>query len=224
MTILFGGSFDPVHQGHLETAAALRQQLGVSTVSLLPAARSPLKPDSTPDAHRLAMLQLAIAAYPGLIIDERELQRPPPSYTVDTLLAMRTETGANTPLIWVMGSDTLAGLSQWKNWQTLTNLAHLLVVERPDSIWPTRGAVADWLAQLPSVASVDQLQCSPKGKLARLALPPQPFSSTAIRATLHQRGTNSTRPDGLPDSVWQYILQHHLYLSGAASDNGHEAL
>ncbi len=228
MTILFGGSFDPVHEGHLKTAIALRDLLGVPTVSLLPAARSPLKPESTADSHRLAMLQLAIADCiannHALTIDDRELRRPPPSYTVDTLLELRAEIGTDTPLVWVMGADTLAGLSQWKNWQSLTDLAHLLIVERPDTTWPAKGVVADWLKQLPSEASVDQLQCSSKGKLARLALPPQPFSSTAIRATLHQRGTNSTKPDGLPDSVWQYILQHDLYLSGTLPDTRHEAL
>jgi len=224
MTILFGGSFDPVHEGHLKTAIALRDLLGAPTVSLLPAARSPLKPESTADAHRLAMLQLAIADYPGLTIDDRELRRPPPSYTVDTLLELRAEIGADTPLVWVMGADTLTGLSQWKNWQGLTELAHLLIVERPETTWPTNGVVADWLAALPSEASVYQLQCSPKGKLARLALPPQPFSSTAIRANLQQRGTNSTKPNGLPNTVWQYILQHNLYLSGTLPDTAHEAL
>ncbi len=215
MTILFGGSFDPVHEGHLRTATALRDLLGVTAVSLLPAARSPLKPESTADSHRLAMLQLAIVDYPALTIDDRELRRPPPSYTVDTLLELRTEIGSETPLVWVMGADALAGLSHWKNWQSLIDLAHLLIVDRPDTTWPTKGVVADWLKLLPSESGAYQLQCSPKGKLARLALPPQPFSSTAIRATLHQRGTNSKKPDGLPDSVWRYILQHNLYLPGA---------
>ena len=224
MTILFGGSFDPVHEGHLKTATALRDLLGVPTVSLLPASRSPLKPESTADSHRLAMLQLAIADYPGLTNDDRELHRPPPSYTVDTLLEIRAELGSNKPLVWVMGADTLTGLSQWKNWQTLTDLVHLLIVERPDTTWPANGVVADWLAELPSEASVYQLQYSPKGKLARLALSPQPFSSTAIRATLHQRGTNSTKPDGLPGSVWRYILQHNLYVSDTLPDTRHEAL
>ena len=75
MTILFGGSFDPVHEGHLKTATALRDLLGVPTVSLLPAARSPLKLESTADSHRLAMLQLAITDYSALTIDDRELRR-----------------------------------------------------------------------------------------------------------------------------------------------------
>lgn len=200
------------------------KRLGASTVSLLPAARSPLKPAGTADSHRLAMLQLAVAGYPGLRVDDRELRRPPPSYTVDTLRQFRAETGDAAPLVWVMGVDNLAGLAQWKDWQALADLAHLLLVERPGAEWPANGPVADWLARLPSVTSVDQLQCSPNGKLMRLALPPQPFSSTGIRAELDRREADSTKPDGLPDSVWQYILQHDLYLSGAAPDTGHEAL
>lgn len=224
MTILFGGSFDPVHAGHLETAAALGKRFGASAVSLLPAARSPLKHESTADSHRLAMLQLAVEDYPTLAIDDRELRRPPPSYTVDTLRELRAEIGAEAPLVWVIGADNLTGLAQWKDWETLTQLAHLLVVERPDAIWPTCGPVADWLAELSSVVSADQLQCSPNGKLLRLALPPQPFSSTGIRAELSRRAADSAKPDGLPDSVWRYIIQHDLYLPGTLPDTGHEAL
>jgi nicotinate-nucleotide adenylyltransferase len=224
MTILFGGSFDPVHAGHLETAKAIGKTLGAPTVSLLPAARSPLKPAATADSHRLAMLRLAVADYPGLAVDDRELHRPPPSYTADTLRELRKERGPRAPLVWVMGADNLAGLEKWKDWRTLADLAHLLVVERPGAGWPVSGPVTDWLASLPSVHSVDQLQCSPNGKLLRLALPPQPFSSTGIRAALNRREADSAKPDGLPDTVWQYILQHDLYLSGAAPDTGHEAL
>ncbi|HQQ73622.1 MAG TPA: nicotinate-nucleotide adenylyltransferase [Pseudomonadales bacterium] len=224
ITILFGGSFDPVHEGHLKTADAIRQLFDIPAVALLPAARSPLKPASTADSHRLAMLQLAIEAYPGLVIDDRELRRAPPSYTVDTLRECRTELGNAAPLGWVMGADTLSGLSQWKHWQALTDLAHLITVERPRAAWPDSGTVKTWLDSLPSVVNVDQLQCSPYGKLLRLTLPPQPFSSTAIRAELNQRKPDSAKPDGLPDSVWRYILQHDLYLSGTLPDTGHEAL
>jgi nicotinate-nucleotide adenylyltransferase len=219
MIVLLGGSFDPVHDGHLKTAEALRDQLGAATVALLPAARSPLKSASTPDVHRLAMLQVATANHKGLKIDTREMHRPPPSYTVDTLLEMRAEHGPDVSLVWVMGSDILHTLAQWKDWQTLTQLAHLLVVNRPGAEWPWSGVVADWLAHLPSVTSLDQLQCSPCGKLARIELPPQPFSSTGIRSALQQRRQDSEKPAGLPDGVWQYILEHDLYLS----DCGHEA-
>lgn len=223
MKVLFGGSFDPVHEGHLKTAQALGEELHVPVVSLVPAACSPLKPASTADIHRLAMLQLAIANYPGIDIDDNELQRPPPSFTVDTLQAVRAEAGLNTPLVWVIGADILSQLSRWKNWQALTNLAHLLIVDRPGTEWPHTGPVAEWLVTLPAVSNPDQLQCFPNGRLARMALPPQPFSSTAIREQLYHRGKNATRPEGLPVCVWDYILQHDLYLPGTSPGTGHEA-
>lgn len=213
MHVVLGGSFDPVHEGHLRTASALCGRLGIPSITLLPAACSPLKPAGTPDRHRLAMLQLAAQDFPGLRIDDRELRRPPPSYTIDTLRELRTEFGAATPLVWVLGADTLSDLARWRNWQQLTALAHLLVVERPGAHWPDSGAVADWLAALPAAASADQLQCRPSGALMRIALPPQPFSSTAIRTALAQRSPDSAKPAGLPDSVWRYITEHHLYTS-----------
>lgn len=219
MLAILGGSFDPVHEGHLHTAAAIRQQMPGGQLLLMPAARSPLKNTGTADHHRLAMLELALAAYPGLSIDTRELQRPPPSYTVDTLRDLRRECGPVTPLVWVMGSDALAGLSRWKDWRSLPTLAHLLIVDRPGIPPLLDSDVAAWLQSLPSVTSVDQLQYSPQGNVVRLALPPQPYSSTAIRHALQQRRQDSTRPAGLPEPVWQYICHHHLYQSA----NGHEA-
>lgn len=219
MHVVFGGSFDPVHEGHLRTAAAVRQYLQVDRLYLLPAARSPLKPVGTADQHRLAMLQIALADYPGLLIDDRELHRPPPSYTVDTLRQLRAVLGDSMPLVWVTGADTLCNLSQWKDWQAIATLAHLVIVDRPGAVWPAQGAVARWLSTLPSANNADQLQCAPAGKRLRLVLPPQPFSSTAIRNAVEQRTAGSARPAGLPAGVWHYILEHHLYQSGC----GHEA-
>jgi nicotinate-nucleotide adenylyltransferase len=165
------------------------------------------------------MLRLAIEHYPGLGIDERELRRPPPSYTIDSLREMRCELGNDVSLVWVIGADTLESLALWKNWQQLPELAHLLIVDRPGAHWPTRGAVHEWLRTLPSVQSPNQLQCRPAGLLLRLALPPLPCSSTAIRTALTERRPDSPRPAGLPACVWRYILEHHLY----QSDSGHEA-
>lgn len=218
MHVVLGGSFDPVHEGHLHTAAALRERLGIPGLTLLPAARSPLKPAGTPDRHRLAMLQLAVQDFPGLLVDDRELRRPPPSYTIDTLRELRSELGTTSPLVWVLGADTLADLSRWKDWQQLTALAHLLVVERPGARWPATGPVAEWLATLPAAASADQLQCRPSGALMRIALPPQPFSSTALRMALAQRSPDTAKPAGLPEGVWRYITEHHLYLSGCGQE------
>lgn len=212
MLILFGGSFDPIHTGHLATAEGIRRALHATTLTLLPAARSPLKPTVTPDRHRLAMLRLAIQDHPALCIDERELQRPAPSYTVDTLRDLRLEHGPHKPMIWVMGSDSLAQLAQWKEWQALTTLAHCLIVDRPDSPWPARNAATEWLSTLPRATEANQLQCSANGLWLHLTLPPQPFSSTAIRAQLAQRNPDTPQPEGLSKPVWHYILDHALYL------------
>ena len=219
MRVLLGGSFDPVHEGHLQSAVELHHLLR-STVWLLPAARSPLKAETTADQHRLAMLQCAIAGHSGLAVDARELQRPPPSYTIDTLTALRHELGVAEPLVWTMGADALARLDQWKNWRSLPDLAHLLIIDRPDCHWPRQGAVADWLATLPQAAALDQLQCAPAGLLARVSLTPQPFSSTALRAQLAAGGP---RPDGLPEAVWHYLREHRLYTHTTPARDGQEA-
>jgi nicotinate-nucleotide adenylyltransferase len=214
MRVLMGGSFDPVHEGHLHTAETLRQQLALPQVSLLPAACSPLKPPGAADHHRLAMLQLAVEAYPGLVIDDRELRRPPPSFTIDTLRDLRTETGPEVPLAWVMGADTLGDLANWKDWEQLPSLAHLIIVDRPGYSWPIQGAVYQWLERLPCLTmndagTVNRLQCTPCGCVVRAGLPPEPASSTAIRAGIDA----GICPPGLPAAVWQYILDHHPYPS-----------
>ena len=219
MHILFGGSFDPVHSGHLASAEAVRQLLQASCVTLLPTARSPLKPEVTANHHRLAMLRAALVDYPALAIDERELRRPPPSYTVDTLRELRLELGSELPLVWVIGADTLCGLAQWKDWQALTQLAHLLVIERPGYCTPSTTAVDAWLRTQTLAANSDQLQCQASGLWLRIALPPQPFSSTAIRQQLEQRSSTTPKPEGLPTPVWQYIVDHQLYASDESTDN-----
>ncbi len=211
MHIFLGGSFDPVHTGHLATAEAVRTLLHAPNITLLPAARSPLKPAGMADHHRLAMLQTAVADYPALRIDARELHRPPPSYTVDSLRSIREEIGAAAPLVWVMGSDTLVDFVHWKEWQSLMQLAHLLIVERADHHLPTTGAAIDWLTAQPLAREVDQLQCHANGFWLRTTLPPQPFSSTDIRRQLLRHTATTPQPAGLPDSVWQYILDHQLY-------------
>ncbi|MEZ5538822.1 MAG: nicotinate-nucleotide adenylyltransferase [Pseudomonadales bacterium] len=213
MHILFGGSFDPIHTGHLATAEAVRVALHAKQAALLPAARSPLKSAGTADHHRLAMLRCAIQDYSALTIDERELRRPPPSYTVDTLCEIRGELGEQVPLIWILGTDALAGLAQWKAWQSLLQLAHLVVIDRPDLPSQPSAEVAAWLATQTRAEQPDQLQCRAHGLWLRMALPPQPFSSTSIRKQLTQRSAQSHKPDGLPARVWQYILNHQLYAS-----------
>lgn len=207
MRVLMGGSFDPVHIGHLQTAQEISALLGVDRVLLVPAACSPLKSAGTSGQHRLAMLQHALLGFPAIAVDDSELQRPPPSYTVDTLRQHRLDIGPATALVWVMGSDALAHIPRWKDWQQITTLAHVLVVQRPGHALPSHGPVANWLHQHPCPASLAALHCTPCGCIAIAELTPCPFSSSAIRLALAQGQT----PAGLPPTVLAYIHQHRLY-------------
>ena len=131
---VLGGAFDPVHIGHLRGAIAVREHLGLKRVNLLPAAQSPLKGAATVTAaDRLAMLEAAVRGVPGLGVDARELDREGPSYTVDTLIELRSEVGQAQPLIWIVGTDILPALPKWSRWRQLLELAHLVILERPGS-------------------------------------------------------------------------------------------
>jgi nicotinate-nucleotide adenylyltransferase len=207
MHVMMGGSFDPVHEGHLRTAMAVKNLLNADQVFLVPNARSPLKQHTTTDTHRLAMLQLAVAEYPGLVVDECELKRPPPSYTIETLQAQRNDSGPVLPIVWIMGADSLTELDRWKNWQTLTDFAHLIIVQRPGYSPQPSAAVSGWLVERSTPDALNRLNCTPHGQCLFLDLPPQPFSSTAIRQALRRNAP----VDGLPDTVRQYIQLHQLY-------------
>ena len=208
MRVLMGGSFDPVHTGHLQAAQDISVLLQTDRVWLVPAACSPLKPTGTEAQHRLTMLQLALAHYPALAVDDCELKRPAPSYTIDTLHQHRQQIGAEMALVWVMGSDGLTQLPHWKDWQRITAVAHLLVVQRPGHALPTHGPVAAWWQQHPCLSTHPAaLHCTPCGSVAAITLKPCPFSSSAIRLAL----AHGQAPEGLPPAVLTYIQQHRLY-------------
>ena len=140
-----GGAFDPVHTGHLRGALAAREHLSLGRVDLIPAAQSPLKSACAVDAtHRLAMLQLAVAGIRGIGVDARELDQPGPSYTVDTLAALRSDFGSDRSLVWIIGSDNLCTLPRWARWQDLLDFAHLAILDRPGAS-PPPPQVAEWL-------------------------------------------------------------------------------
>ena len=141
-----GGAFDPVHIGHLRGAMAVRDCLDLERVDLIPAAQSPLKDSASLSAsHRAEMLRLAVAAVPGLEVDPLELDRPGPSYTIDTLKSLRLEYGAERTLVGIVGSDVLATLPRWSQWQRLLDFAHLAVMDRPGTL-PPAAEVSSWMA------------------------------------------------------------------------------
>lgn len=211
MIALYGGSFDPVHLAHVATAEALRDRLGLAEVRFLPAARSPLKPAATADHHRLAMLELALAGRPGLVLDRSELDRPPPSYTIDTLRRVRARLGAATPLAFILGLDSFLELPRWKEWQALTDHAHLVVVGRPGCHPHMAPELADWLG--PRLArEAGELATAPGGRVLLAEVPPLDIASRVIRAAVRAGGDTA---GWLNPAVRDYIDQHHLYRGDA---------
>ena len=204
---VLGGAFDPVHIGHLRGAIAVREHLGLKRVNLLPAAQSPLKGAATVTAaDRLAMLEAAVKGVPGLGVDARELDREGPSYTVDTLIELRSEVGQAQPLIWIVGTDILPALPKWSRWRQLLELAHLVILERPGSDSPPP-AVTQWLDQ----HRIDQnaLLTSAAGGVMTLDQPVLDIASSDIRALL---AAGRDPRFLLPDVVMEYIKRHQLFM------------
>ncbi len=207
---VMGGTFNPIHNGHIQTALELQQRLQVDTLRLMPSARPPHREQpAQSDQQRIDMVELAIAAYPQLVIDCREFSRDGFSYTVDTLAVMRQELGDDCSLMFCAGMDSLVNLPAWSRWQSITDYAHLVIAARPgwslDQI--SHSALQQWLAQR-TVSSVEALHQTPAGKVMMVSLTPYDISSSAIRRGLQQ---GRDMADYVAPAVLQYIQQHRLY-------------
>lgn len=203
---LYGGSFDPVHRGHLHAARAARDLFELDRVVFVPAAQSPHKLGRrTADAHhRVAMLRLAIAGEPRFEVDELELGRPGPSYTIDTVRALpaHLREPAACEIYLVVGSDNLRGLATWRSARELLERVQPIVVHRD-------GEPELLLAEIER-----ELGPEAAAKVARgyLRLPPVEVSSTEVRA---ECGAESALDDDVPPAVLAYIRAHGLYGASA---------
>lgn len=204
---IFGGTFDPVHFGHLRSALELLEQLPLAEIRFIPCRQPPHRrtPLATP-AQRLALLQLAIAGELKFSVDKRELTRAGPSYTVDTLASIRAEEG-DRPLCLILGTDSFRGLSSWHRWTELIELAHLLIMKRPGESLPGDGPPGQLLAAR-SVHSPACLEQQPAGLLLSLEVTQLDISATRIRAAIE--AGRSVRYL-LPDTVWESIQKQYLY-------------
>lgn len=205
---VFGGTFDPVHIGHLRTAVELRESLGLEAVRFMPAAQPPHRdaPGVLPE-HRAAMVELAVAGVPGLSCDRRELARSGPSYSVDSLTELREELGARRGLCLIVGSDALAGLPHWHRWEALIDLCHIVCVARPGWEWPRAEPLAGWL-RARITEEPQQLSRRAAGCVFAARLRPLPVAATELRALL-QSGRSARYL--VPDTVLDYIECHGLY-------------
>ena len=213
MIAVFGGTFDPIHYGHLRPLWEVKQVLGLEEVRLIPCFIPPHRdaPGATAE-QRLEMLQLALKSVPGFVIDERELQRGgPSSYMVDTLQSLRDELG-QTPLCLIMGLDAFLGLESWYQWQRLHELAHIIVTQRPGSELPEDGTVAE-LINKTRAKDVSELFAQAAGKTYFQPVTQLDISATAIR---EQIACGQDVRFLMPDSVRHYIETEGLYTTERA--------
>ncbi|CAQ85247.1 MULTISPECIES: nicotinate-nucleotide adenylyltransferase [Photorhabdus] len=206
---LFGGTFDPIHYGHLHPIETLAHQIGLKRVVLLPNHVPPHRPQPEATAQqRLEMVQLATQGNPLFTIDTRELERISPSYTIDTLESFRQEFGKRQSVAFIIGQDALLSLHTWHRWSELLNICHLLVCARPG--YQTQFSTTEmqqWLTRH-QIYDPTLLNSKPNGYIYLANTPLLHISATDIRQR-HQQGLSCD--DLLPPLVQKYINSQGLY-------------
>ena len=209
---LLGGSFDPIHLGHLQLARDALAQLSLTQVRFIPAGRPWQKGPLSDAAHRAAMVLAAIRDEPRFALDRREVDRPGPTYTIDTLRELRRAEGDRTSLVLIMGSDQFERLDTWRDWQRLLDYAHIAVARRADAVLTPGYALQEYFnahwARPPAVREAS------RGRIVEVAMKPVAASATGIRTLLAQP-PDPSRDDRLaevvPPQVLDYIRAHQLY-------------
>jgi nicotinate-nucleotide adenylyltransferase len=206
---IYGGTFDPVHYGHLRTALEVREKLGLDQMRLIPCREPPHRPApaATPE-QRLHLLHLALrGGDPRLIADDRELARPGPSYMVDTLASLREEF-PTASLCLVVGADAFRGLDRWHRWQSLFELAHVVVMGRPgEDLQAAPERLPNWVRQR-RAADWERLRQTPVGAIGFVEVTQLAISASDIR---HGLATGSDPRYLLPDAVLEQIRSAGLY-------------
>jgi nicotinate-nucleotide adenylyltransferase len=211
---IFGGTFDPVHYGHLRTAFEMLQALRFSEVRFMPCGDPPHRGRTYANAElRLKMVKMAIAGQPGFVIDDRELQRSGPSYSVDTLTALRGEY-PEQPLALIIGMDAFLGLPKWHKWRDILQLAHIVIAHRPGWRAPDMGPLGELLAGH-GTHRIDNLHQSKAGHIYVHDVTQLEISSSEIRELI----AGGRDPIFLmPDAVRDVISASACY-AGSAEDH-----
>jgi nicotinate-nucleotide adenylyltransferase len=209
---ILGGTFDPIHHGHLRLAEEAADACGLARVVLIPAAVPNLRgAPHAPAQHRLAMARLAARGNPRIAIDDRELRRAGTSYTVDTLAELRAELGPAQPLCLLLGADAFLRLAMWNRWRRLFSYAHVVAAARPGYDLAARVRQSEELEAEWRVRCVDgpaELAARASGSIAGIRIPLLEISATDVRARIaHARSARYLAPQAVLD----YIADHHLY-------------
>ena len=201
---IFGGTFDPVHYGHLRSALEVKEIFKLTEIRLIPSARPPHRqqPGAT-SSVRSQLLALAIENQPGFMCDTRELDREGQSYMVDTLKSLKQDLPKQTLLLFI-GCDAFNGLTTWYQWQQLFDYAHIIVLTRPGF----EAHTLDSFFMARQVFERETLVNSEAGKLFFQPVTRLDISATAIRQMIAEKKSPAFL---LPDVVLSYISQHHLY-------------
>jgi len=205
---VFGGTFDPIHFGHLRIALEMAEFLRLSQVNFVPCRQPPHRDEPCAGSqHRLAMLRLAIHGQSNFVIDERELSRSGPSYMVDTLRSLRDELPDDQPLCLMLGMDAFNLISSWHQWRDLIKLAHIALAVRPGSSSVSEGDVRR-LYEDCLTTDVSLLSQQPAGCIVECSVTQMDISATLIR---RRCADSCDLRYLLPDDVVSYIKDQQLY-------------
>lgn len=214
---ILGGTFDPIHYGHLRPALELLEGLQLAEVRFIPC-RIPAHrgtPQVTAE-QRLALVRLAMAGQPGFVADDRELRREGTSYMVDTLASLREDVGQEIPLCLIVGADAFRELHTWARWQDVARLAHIVVMQRPGAVLQVLPSVLEeWIAPR-RIHEAFSLCEKPAGGILFQAVTQLDISATQIRALLaHGQSPRYL----LPEAALTYIFDRTLYRSSSVSSS-----
>lgn len=210
---ILGGTFDPIHYGHLRLAQEVADQLRLAGVRFVPSGTPPHRPaPAASAADRLAMVQLAVAGNPQFSVDQCEIGKTDLGYTVDTLTLLREELGAAQSLVLVMGADAFLDLATWSRWHQLFDLVHIAVAYRPGF------SVDTWQSRMPQPLAAEYqvrlmqqplaVHLAPTGGIVVVPIPALDISATLIR---EMTSKNASIRYLVPDEIYQYIQEHKLY-------------
>lgn len=203
--VVFGGTFDPVHSGHLAMLHAVVETFPNALVRVMPNGDPPHRRVNASAQQRVEMLRLALPEHPRVLLDTREVGADGPRYTVETLATMRAEYGPDEPLIFCLGRDAAAGLLSWGHPERVLEFAHLCIMHRAGHLELPRAVSALWAHQY---VPEQQLCASPCGRVCELKTPDVPVSSTQVRALV----AAGQFPLPVPTAIADYIRDHRLYL------------
>lgn len=204
---IYGGSFDPIHYGHLQTANEVKQLFAASKVILIPCKLSPHKQvsNATPE-QRYSMVKIACEEFEDFVADDREINSNQPSYTVYTLESIR-EKYPNEPLLFIMGMDSLLNFNQWHQWQRIFTLAHIVVNQRPGYTPNFNIEIANVIERRRTENS-DEIKSQQSGRIYFMDNQEWHISATAVRENIFK---NNNLNNLLPKSVEDYIVANNLY-------------